>query len=158
MNGLTVIDGERVKLMEELLSLPPAEKAFIEVSNILATTPIDRLTGETLLRPLKENEVSLEAARPRFRILYAHVLKHFVLDRQLTDQEESELAHLKQLLGLTQTDVEEVYEAVVSRTYEHIALRASAGEEQAGGVEKLLELSKALKIPEEVARRVLSKL
>lgn len=158
MNGLTVIDDERIKLMEELLRLSPAEKAFIEVSNIIATTPISQITGEALLQPLRENGIAPEAARPRFRIIYSHVLKHFVLDRNLTDQEESELDHLKQLLGLSQADVEEVFESVVSRTYEHIALRATADEGEAGRVERLLELSKSLKIPEEVARQILSKL
>ena len=158
MNGLTVIDDERIKLMVELLRLPPSEKAFIEVSNIIATTPISQITGEALLRPLRENGVDPETARPRFRILYAHVLKHFILDRNLTDQEEAELSHLKQILGLTQADVEEVFSAVVSRAYENIAIRSSVGEEQAGRVERLLELSKALKIPESVAREVLSRL
>ena len=156
MNGLTVIDGERIRLMEELLHLSTAEKAFIEVSNLLATTPITQLTGEALLKPLREHRVDLEAARPRLRILYAHVLQHFVLDRNLTDQEASELDHLRGLLSLTQGDVEEVFSSVVHRTYVQLARRSALNEGGPGGVERLMELSKSLKIPEAVARGILS--
>ncbi|HLL76683.1 MAG TPA: hypothetical protein VK421_15625 [Pyrinomonadaceae bacterium] len=158
MNGLTVIDDKRIRLMEELLGLSPTEKAFIEVSNLLATTPIPELTGEALLKPLRENQVDPEAARPRLRILYARVLQHFVLDRALTDQEAAELDRLRGLLSLTQKDVEEVFTSVVQRTYEQLALMSSVGEGGVGGVEKLLELAKSLRIPESEARRVLSKL
>jgi len=158
MNGLTVIDGERIRLMEELLHLSTAERAFIEVSNTLATTPITEITGEALLKPLREHGVDLETARPRLRILYAHVLQHFVLDRNLTDREASELDRLRDLLSLTQDDVEEVFSSVVHRTYEQLARRSSLDEGGAGGVERLTELSKSLKIPEAVAQRILSSL
>jgi hypothetical protein len=158
MNGLTVIDGERIRLMEELLHLSPAEKAFIEVSNLLATKPINQITGRALLKPLQENQVGFEVARPRLRILYAHVLQHFVLDRNLTDQEMSELDHLRDLLGLTQDDVDQVFTSVVHRTYEHLVLRSSEEDGPSGRLERLMKLSKSLKIPEDTAREVLSRL
>jgi hypothetical protein len=158
MNGLTLIDGERIRLMEELLHLSPAEKAYIEVSNLLAATPINQISDGALLKPLQDNRIDLEAARPRLRILYAHVLQHFILDRRLTDEEVSELDQLRGLLGLTQADVEQVFSSVVHRTYEQLALRSSADEVPSRRVERLTELSRSLKIPDDTARKILSKL
>lgn len=157
MNGLTEIDGERIRLMEELLNLSPAEKALIQVSNLLATTPIGRLTREAVMQPLTVSNVDLEVVRPRLRTIYAHVLEHFVLDRQLTDQEEAELEHLRDILNLTQEDVEEVFSSVVHSSYEQLARRSSAGQVRDAGTERLLELSRALKIPEEEARWLLNR-
>lgn len=155
VNGLTVIDDRRLRRGGSDLRVSPSERAFISINNLLAATPIKAVAAGAVRALLEEQGVDGAELRPRFRTLYAHVLGQFVLDLELTELEEADLLHLKDLLGLTRGDVELVFRAVVQGSYEQLALRAEAGQLPGGGIARLRDLATALKIPEPVADRVL---
>jgi hypothetical protein len=157
MNGLTVIDAEQIGLGKEYLLVSPAERAYVLVNNLLATTRIREVTAAAVAAVLGECNAPAEELRPRFRTLYAHVLQQFALDQRLTDLEEADLLHLKGVLGLTAGDVEQVFRSVVHGNYEQLVLRSAAGQVSGGGAEKLRELAESLKIPESVTDALLKR-
>src|ERR1044071_244096 len=148
MNGLQVIDLKRPDFVDRMLRIRPHENAFIEINNLLATVPIFQIQRQTVKTHLEEYGVREETAKPRLLYFYSQVLGHFVRDLSLSEQEQEELDHLQNVLGLLPHEVGQVNASVLYPLYRN-AVRAALADGQLSAEEKsrLANLARQLRVP-----------
>ncbi len=100
MNGLEIIDLQRGGFADRLFKRRPSENTFIEINNILASVPILQIDRQSITNKLDEYGINSDDAKPRFLSLYSQVLKHFIRDSDLSDQEIEELERLERLKNI----------------------------------------------------------
>lgn len=156
MNGLDLTALLKPGLLSRLTKRKVAENAYLEVQNLLATTPIREIRHEAVSGKLREYGLSLDRARPRFKELYGKVLHFCARDHVLSDEEVEDLKCLRILLGLNQADTDAVQRAVLGGVYSQ-ALREAISDERLSQEEKarLAGIVEKLRIPDDVVKSVL---
>ncbi len=155
MNGLEVIDLQRGGFADRLFRRRPAENAFIEINNILASVPILQIDRQSITKKLDEYGISRDSAKPRLLNLYSQILKHFIRDSDLSDREVEELERLQSIFGLTTDEINQIHGAVVYPLYER-AVKAVLSDKRITDEEdaRLEHLQKQLRIPDDIEKRI----
>src|SRR5690606_33894427 len=108
----------RQSFFQKLLGQHPRENAIIEVNNLLAAKPIDRVTPAHITAIEKKYRTNI---KKQFQLnleeFYAVYLNHCLQDRTLDDGEVSELEHLKNIFALPDKAVTYLHEQVGSLVY-----------------------------------------
>ncbi len=155
MNGLEIIDLQRGGFADRLFKRRPSENTFIEINNILASVPILQIDRQSITNKLDEYGINSDDAKPRFLSLYSQVLKHFIRDSDLSDQEIEELERLKNIFDLTPDETNQIHSAVVYPIYER-AVKAALSDRHLTDSEKsqLEHLQKQLRIPDNIEKDI----
>jgi hypothetical protein len=150
MNGLEIIDEKDPSLTDKLLRREPRENAYIEIHNTIARAPINQIGKDDIDAILAEHKSSAAAAKSRLTSIYADVLKHYIKDFRLSDEETEQLGHLRDILSLDPADTGHIHAAVIYPIFQN-AVRNAVFDDKLTGEEEtwLNEIARGLKIPEE---------
>ena len=118
MNGLHVLDEKKAGLLDRLRGRRPKENASIALNNYVATTPLADINGHEISRILTEHQCRRQDVKPALAVIYTQVLNHFAQDRHLSAQEQSDLAQLRSLFGLTADEADALDAEVLSALYQ----------------------------------------
>jgi hypothetical protein len=150
MNGLEIIDEKDPSLTDKLLRREPRENAYIEIHNTIARAPIDQIGKDDIDAILAGHKISAAAAKSRLTSIYADVLKHYVKDFRLSDEETQQLGHLRDILSLDPADTGHIHAAVIYPIFQNAVRNAVFDDKLTGDEENWLnEIAQGLKIPEE---------
>jgi len=113
MNGLELIDEKAPNLTDKFLRQEPKENAFIEINNVIASSPLEQVSRHDIERILVKHEISEKQGKPRLLQIYSRVLRHYAKDFQISDQEAASLMHLQEILFLTGHETGNVHAQVL---------------------------------------------
>jgi hypothetical protein len=110
---------QRPSLAQRMLNRPPRENAWIEVNNLLAdVAEIRGVRPEQVARVAERYRMPLRGEFcGRLERLYRDYLLYCLADRRLTEEELSDLAHLKRILRLDERVVCAIHESVAKQVY-----------------------------------------
>ncbi len=114
--------------VQRWLGREPKKNVVVEIRNLLARAP--RVSGvrETDIRAVSET-YDVDPCRTfpaELEAMYGEFLSHCLNDKVLSDEELSDLRHLKRLFGLPDVAVERVHERVVGEVYQEGVAEAVA--------------------------------
>ena len=118
MNGLQMLAEPRAGLLDRVRGRKPKEHAAIALNNYVATTPLANITGPDVSRILTEHKCQREEIKPTLVVIYTQVLSHFAQDAHLSAQEQSDLAHLRTVFGLTAAETDALDRDVLLGVYQ----------------------------------------
>lgn len=150
MNGLEIIDEKDPSFTDRLLRREPRENAYIEIHNAIARAPIDQISKDDIDAILASHKISPAAARSRLTNIYADVLKYYIKDFRLSDEEASLLGHLRDILSLNPADTGHIHAAVLYPIFQN-AVRNAVFDHKLTTEEEdwLNKIAQGLKIPDE---------
>lgn len=119
MNGLEIVELRQPSLTDRMLRRKPKENAVLEIQNYLACTPIGQTSSDIIQSKLKEYKVTMQEAKEAFAFVYTRVLAHFLSDREISEDEATELRHLRAILDLSDEDVRAAEERLILPIYEN---------------------------------------
>lgn len=118
MNGLQMLAEPRAGLLDRVRGRKPKEHASIALNNYVATTVLANITGHDVSRILTEHKCQREDIKPTLVVIYTQVLSHCAKDAHLSAQEQSELAHLRTVFGLTAAETDALDREVLLGVYQ----------------------------------------
>lgn len=149
MNGLEIIDEKDPSFTDRLLRREPRENAYIEIHNAIARAPIDQVTRDDIDAILASHKIGPAAARSRLTNIYADVLKHYIKDFRLSDEEAGLLGHLRDILSLDPADTGHIHAAVLYPIFQNAVRNAVFDDKLTAEEENWLnKIAEGLKIPE----------
>ena len=152
----SILPLQRKSLVQRVLRRDPPDNAWIEVNNLLATTPeVRAVRPEQVARIAEHYGVSLRGAFcARLEQLYREYLIFCLADHRLTSDEMADLAHLKRILRLHNRALAAVHEEVARSRYarkmDELLVDAGIHPEER---EFLFSLQQCLAMPGRVAER-----
>lgn len=149
MHGLQILDLKRPGLAQRLLRRRPKENAAIELNNHIAATPLGEVTRAAVEEILARHKCAPAEAKPAFAMIYTQVLKCMTEDREITDVEQEQLNHLREVFGLADEELRAIEEDVVLPIYRD-AVNASLSDQHLvpRERERLEKLSRDLRLDE----------
>lgn len=117
MNGFLVAEPKPRSLLQRLTGGKPAENAFVEIQNLLATKALKDLAGWQVINILSEYQIPREAAMPTLAGLYEHAIRYFVRDRSISIDERAGLKQLRYVLDLDDAAATRAEENLLRETY-----------------------------------------
>lgn len=118
MHGLQLLDLKQPSLSDLVLKRKRKENATIEINNYLAGTPLAEVTRAAVKKILKAYGCDHASTKPALTVIYAQVLNHFLEDRRISDEEQEQLTHLREVLGLTEDDARAIDRDVLLPLYQ----------------------------------------
>jgi len=150
MNGLEIIDEKDPTLTDKLLRREPRENAYIEIHNTIARAPINQISKDDIDAILAGHKISAAAAKSRLTSIYADVLKHYVKDFRLSEEETQQLGHLRDILSLDPADTGHIHAAVIYPIFQNAVRNAVFDDKLTNEEESWLnEIAQGLTIPDE---------
>jgi hypothetical protein len=144
-------------LFRRLLGKPDPENGYVEVENLLASRAWDSIHEGNIEDLLRRHGV-IAADRNRLKQIYSTALRACIEDDELTPEEVGQLDRLRKLLSISDSEVQEVEEAVVHPRYEQAVARVLRDEKISEEErEKLSALRAALRIEERSAVAMLNR-
>ncbi len=142
--------------LQKLLKQQPSENAFIELNNLLATNEIREISLEKINQISYKYKINLtKKFSKRLLDLYSTALKHFLIDRKLSDSEIDNLKSLKQILNLTDSQIESIHNQLTSQIYEESYKEAISDGHLSEEEKQFLEnLQKELRLPENLENKI----
>lgn len=149
---------KKPNFFQRLFKQQPKENALIEVNNLLAEKAIQDITAEEMSDISERFKVNLhQMFIANFLEMYAAQLKYALLDEKLTEEELNELRALKDLFGLSQSQVALIHEQLTSDIYKRqVSSVVSDGVITEQEKKALQKLQEELCIPPELERRISS--
>lgn len=141
---------------QRLLRKEPKENAIVEVNNLLAKKPIKEVKLEEIEAISEKYKVDLHSRfNGLLNSMYYGYLKHCLLDNCISDNELDDLNHLRSLLLLTDSEVEEHHNMLVNEIYKtNIDEVISDGKIDKTEEEFLEKLKTNLKLPADIAEKI----
>jgi len=142
----------KISFFQKLFKQHPQENAVIELNNLLATKPVRAIFAEDIKQIETRYNLSLEREfKLNIEEFYATYLNYCLEDNALSADEIDELKHLKKILSLNDTSIQNLHDRVGAIVYKKSFQEAVAdgrlSKEENKFLEKLeadLKLSKAL--------------
>jgi len=141
---------------QRLFKKPPKDNAFIEVNNLIATRPIGEIEIKEIVLISDKYKVDLHKRfLNRLKALYLKSLIQCLSDNMLDNQDVVFLNHLKDLLMLSDSEVEEINNKEVSKIYDKFFQEAiSDGEINKSEEESLEKLKENLRLPAIIEEKI----
>ena len=152
-----VLTEKTPNLLHRLLRKEPKENAIVAINNLLAHASHPSEVAEPAVQEVAERyTVNLQRSfSSELQELYAQFLRHCLEDQSLSEREVTELAHLKQILGLTDSQVGEIHANIVGAVYsasvDEVVADGRLSEEER---DFLTKLESELRLPSELAGRI----
>lgn len=138
--------------MQRLLRQHPVENAVIELNNLLATQPIQSITSTDLATIEQRYGLPLSQFMLNLEEFYAVHLNFQLVNQLLTNDGQTDLAHLRTLFQLPVESVEMLHARIGEVAYRQRAEKAvQNGQISAGDKAALVELQKAISLPSDLA-------
>lgn len=141
---------------QRLLQIEPKENAFIEVNNLIATRPFGEIEFEEITAISAKYKVNLRKRFiDRLKELYLRCLTQCLSDNILNNKDLVDLNHLKILLMLNDSEVEELHSQVAGEIYNKFYNEAiSDGKLDKSEKEFLEKLKENLRLPTIVEEKI----
>jgi Chloroplast envelope transporter len=118
MNGLEIIDLNKGSFMQRLLNKEPKENAYVEINNLIASTPTKDIEKQQILSILERHKISYEKGKSRLIGIYTQILKHFLKDFIISDSELGELQRLQEILWFDKVKISKINSAVINPIFQ----------------------------------------
>lgn len=147
---------KKPNIFQRLFKQQPRENALIEVNNLLASKSIQDITPEDMSSISERYKLNLhQVFLANFLEMYAAQLKYALVDEKLTEEELNELRALKELFGLSQSQVASIHEQLAGDVYRRQMTSAvSDGVITEQEKQTLRNLQAELCIPSELEKRI----
>lgn len=146
-------------LFQRLASIEPSENAFFELNNLLAeSNKIQDVTVVKVCEIAEKYGINFNKKFSKaFEGIYEDYLKFCLSDKSLSEDEVSDLAHLKHILELNDVIIDKLQKNVVERIYGETIEEAIKDSLIDPSEREFLEkIESDLKIDKEVARNIYS--
>lgn len=147
---------KKPSLLHRLFGRPYRPNLIIELRNMIASHDIDGISAEHVvgLETKYRCRVADGTIEDRKR-LFEDVLSAYLSDNRLSEGERENLVWLREILGLSQTETQEIREKKVASIFRRRAEAAVSDGELTPEQEKSLDqLADAIALPERVASRI----
>lgn len=152
---------QKPSFFQRLFKSQPSENAIIEVNNLLAKNEPDikQISVDDVIEISDRYNTDLRRKFKARRIeLFTDYLHYCLSDSRLTDREMEQLYHLRDVLMLSEVDVNEVIEQESAKVYaKHVRAAVSDGELAEVEKQNLERLKNELLLSKEVANEIYSK-
>ena len=151
---------KKASLFQKLFNRQPKENALIEINNLLATKNIRDISEADLSDISEKYKLNLhQTFLADFLEMYTAQLKYALIDEKLTEDELDELRTLKELFGLSQSQVISIQEKLTGEIYRrHMTSAVSDGVITSQEEENLQKLQSELCIPNGLVERISSQI
>jgi len=149
-------DLARPTFFQKLLKKKLPQNFVLEVNNILAETQLMKVTQSDISEiATRYGGNVLKKSNSGLTELYTDYLKHCLTDKELSETELQELKHLKDILSLTDKDVNEIHNKIVGAIYnKSMNDIVSDGVIDKSEEDFLIKLQNDLKLSDEVANKI----
>lgn len=151
---------KKANIFQRLFKQLPKENALIEVNNLLASKNIRDITEADFSDISEKYKINLhQTFLANFLEMYAAQLKYALVDEKLTEEELEDLRALKELFGLSQSQVTSIHEQLAGEIFKrHVTSAVSDGVITTQEQEDLQKLQKELCIPDGLVERISSQI
>ena len=141
---------------QKLLKKNPPQNFVLEVNNLLAKTQLMKLTLQDVSEiAIKYGGKVLKKSNTGLNGLYAEYLKHCLTDKVFSENELKELKHLKDILSLTDSEINQLHTEIVGAVYhKNINEIIIDGKIDTSEKDFLTKLQNDLKLSDEVAHTI----
>jgi hypothetical protein len=105
-------------MIARLFGRVPREVAFVEVRNILATTPLEQVRGSDIAGALAKAKLHCRDATKELTGIFEHAALLVTLDRELSDADRRGLAAIQRAFELTDAEAASAIESAVGQVFE----------------------------------------
>jgi hypothetical protein len=105
-------------LIGRLFGRVPREAAFVEVRNILATTPFEEVRERDIAGALAKAKLLCREATKELKVIFEHAALLSAADRELSDSDRRGLAALQRAFELTDAEAASAVESAVGQIFE----------------------------------------
>ncbi|MCO5249680.1 MAG: hypothetical protein M9887_12115 [Chitinophagales bacterium] len=146
--------------LQRILNQLPEENAVIEINNLLASVPVEKITHSEIQSISKKYKLILYEVFPKnIKEFYAYYLENSIVNNNLSDQKKKDLEHFQELLDIPDNTIKEIHNKVLSviykKEYERVAKTGKITKEDDDYFEKIgnnFSLEKS--ITEEISNNV----
>ncbi|MBK8245061.1 MAG: hypothetical protein IPK88_16665 [Saprospiraceae bacterium] len=155
-NPFTIQPLKKDNLFQKLLKTKSPNNALIELNNLLASKPISAISIGDINRIESEYSLSLSRNYKKELIgIYTNLLKFYLNDSILSDQEKGDLRSIKTLFNLIETDVKDVHLELTADIYriklETVLKEDNLTDSKASFLDSII---KNLELPEEISLKI----
>lgn len=150
------IELKKASFFKKLLNTNPKENAIIEINNLFATKPLTTIQSTEILNISDKYKVNLPLEFPDSLLkFYETYLKECIKDSILTEDEIKDLAHLKNLLALSDLEIKKIHNQIAGEIYKkNYAEVINDGEISESERHFLSNIQKNLLLPQEIANKI----
>jgi hypothetical protein len=154
-NGLSTVEVKKPSFIARIfgeVSEEITENAYREIQNLLATMYISHISPEIIRAILAKYGVTFKGSKPHFLKLFSKVLQHFANDQKITDEEAHQIQHLQTIFEISDQELAYLQKNTIAPVFENaVKARLSQSIIEPETKDKLDELAKQLRIPQEIA-------
>lgn len=141
---------------QKILRQYPEENSVIEINNLLAQKPVKSITSDEIAKISKKYGLNIyHVFKKNIFEFYAVYLNDCLKNKNLSDDDNDELKHLKTLLRLSDDDTRIIHDKLAGTIYENSVEDAIEGgrldDAKIGSLEKL---QKQLRLSENIAKKI----
>jgi tellurite resistance protein len=111
-------------MIGRLFGRVPRSTAFVEVRNILATTPFEQVCGRDIAGALVKAKLHCRDATKELTGIFEHAALLAAVDRELSDSDRRGLAALQRAFELTDAEAASAIESAVGQVFEWVMREA----------------------------------
>jgi hypothetical protein len=146
----------KTNLLQKITSHKNANNAIIELNNLLANHEPLAIKEEWIFEIEKKYKINL---RKKFNSevlqMYSEILSYYLSDSKISDVEQAELLHLKNILSLSDSEISHIHNKLTSEIYKSNYQNAVNDGNLTQEEENNLELlSKGLMLPDNLAKTI----
>ena len=147
---------KKPNFFQRLFKITPKENAIIEINNLLGSRPLYTIEVDEIEVIAARYKVNLHRKfNSRLMGLYQRYLQRCLSDNNLSEDELNALNSLKHLLALSDNEVTELHNKLVSDIYRKSYEAAISGGKLEKSTEDLIDaLQQNIRLPEEIARKI----
>jgi hypothetical protein len=116
-NGLQSMPPQQPTFFQRLFGRRIKGNAIIEITNLLAENPIQSVSLPQIADILKRYDLGFAEVMDSLLAIYRRVLGHVAADRELSNTDRADLAHLQMILNLPDDGTAHMREEVLSDLY-----------------------------------------
>jgi hypothetical protein len=139
IRSFEVAPAPKAGLIGRLFGRVPREAAFVEVRNILATTPFEQVRESDIATALAKAKVLCRDVTKELAAIFEHAALLLTVDRELSESDRRGLAAIQRAFELTDSEAASAIESAVGQVFERTMRHAlSAGtftEQEKAGLE-----------------------
>jgi hypothetical protein len=118
--GFNVSETKKAGLLDRMLGRAPKEAAFVEIRNILATTPLDQVRPGEVAAALAKSKLSQRDAVQELQGVFEHAAFTLAFDRELSSGDRRALAFLQRSFELTDDEARLSIERAVAAVFQKV--------------------------------------
>jgi hypothetical protein len=118
IRGFEIASAPKAGMIARLFGRVPREAAFVEVRNILATTPFDEVRASDIAGALAKAKLLCRDATKELTGIFEHAALLATVDRELSASDRRGLAALQRAFELTDAEAANAIESAVSHVFE----------------------------------------